>query len=196
MHGLHGDRRGTWSGARPKAGSKRKTPGDESPKLDDVKRKRDFLWRTVSRLPSPWNPRSRSPMALESGESSPVASSAPNADPSATPSPDTSPAPSATPTSNTVQDREVAPTKTLLWPSELLPDAIPGSRISTWGYDVDIVRPFSSASTTNLSSHANTFLADLCGFRRSPEERSRPLVFMAHSLGGIVVKYVWQTFPY
>jgi len=74
------------------------------------------------------------------------------------------------------------------WPRDLLPKRLPNARIFTWGYDVDIGRLFSSASGASIFHHAGTLLEDIAGARESLTEVTRPLVFVAHSLGGIVVK--------
>ena len=78
----------------------------------------------------------------------------------------------------------------VFWPKELLPKVVPQTRIFTWGYDVDINHLFSSASQATVFQHAGTLLSDLANKRTSNVEKRRPLIFIAHSLGGIVVKDV------
>ncbi|KAL9621297.1 MAG: hypothetical protein Q9160_004188 [Pyrenula sp. 1 TL-2023] len=72
----------------------------------------------------------------------------------------------------------------VFWPRDLLPTELPNCRILTWGYDVDIDHALSSASTATVFN----LLADLADVRLCKGERERPLIFFAHSLGGIVVK--------
>ena len=76
------------------------------------------------------------------------------------------------------------------WPQELLPIEHPNIRIFTWGYDVDIDHAFSGASTATVFQHAGNLLSDIADVRIPKEIQTRPLFFIAHSLGGIVVKDV------
>lgn len=66
---------------------------------------------------------------------------------------------------------------------------IPDSRILTFGYDTRLqhrlIRP---ASGNDVSDHASNLLIGLEALCRHPNEQLRPIVFIAHSLGGIVVK--------
>ena len=65
---------------------------------------------------------------------------------------------------------------------------LPQVRILTWGYDVQIQQIFASASKATVFQHAETLLCDLATLRRSQLDKERPIIFIAHSLGGIVVK--------
>ncbi|KAI8278876.1 hypothetical protein K4K60_005893 [Colletotrichum sp. SAR11_57] len=73
------------------------------------------------------------------------------------------------------------------WPETLLPPKLSRARILTYGYDAYIVRK-SVASTNGLADHATNLLNDLATDRASSNASSRPLVFVAHSLGGLVCK--------
>ncbi|KAJ3457000.1 hypothetical protein MRS44_014141 [Fusarium solani] len=77
------------------------------------------------------------------------------------------------------------PVPTLFWPRDLLPEDCPNARILTYGYDTKITK-YTSGSTNKNSvfSHSKDFLFAL---GRS-HTKDRPLIFLAHSLGGIVVK--------
>ena len=57
----------------------------------------------------------------------------------------------------------------------------------TFGYNSDVVF---SRSSTDLTVVAKKLLKKLRGVRQSDEEKKRPIVFISHSLGGIVVKKV------
>ncbi|KAF6513697.1 hypothetical protein HZS61_007022 [Fusarium oxysporum f. sp. conglutinans] len=73
------------------------------------------------------------------------------------------------------------------WPETLLPPKLSRARILTYGYDAYIVRN-SVASTNGLIDHATNLLNDLTTDRAGSNASSRPLVFVAHSLGGLVCK--------
>lgn len=76
----------------------------------------------------------------------------------------------------------------IFWPKALLPTVIPKARIFTWGYDADVDGLMSSASQNTIHEHANNLLVDLSDLRTTSSDRSTPLIFVAHSLGGIIVK--------
>lgn len=78
--------------------------------------------------------------------------------------------------------------QTVFWPQDLLPKVFPQARITTWGYDVQIERMFSSTSQASILQHALTLLSDLVMLRIRATDKAKPLIFVAHSLGGIVVK--------
>ena len=71
------------------------------------------------------------------------------------------------------------------WPQELLPEVVPNARIFTWGYDADVDKFFSSASQNTIHQHAGDLLSDLADMRNGD---ATPIIFVAHSLGGIIVK--------
>jgi hypothetical protein len=62
----------------------------------------------------------------------------------------------------------------------------------TWGYDVDIHHLFSETSKSSIFQHSETLLCDLAAARISAVQKNVPLFFIAHSLGGIVVKDALQ----
>ncbi|PVF90833.1 hypothetical protein CPB86DRAFT_551855, partial [Serendipita vermifera] len=72
-----------------------------------------------------------------------------------------------------------------MWLKDLLPLDIPNARILTYGYDSD-TRRFTHTSTQSIFQHAETFVADLTQVRSANPER--PIIFLAHSLGGIILK--------
>lgn len=78
----------------------------------------------------------------------------------------------------------------IFWPQDLLPHAIPDCRIASWGYNVDLRVTRGSTSTATVFDHARTLLSDLAGMRVTEDERKQPIIFVAHSLGGIAVKDV------
>ncbi|KAL8349695.1 hypothetical protein RB598_005185 [Gaeumannomyces tritici] len=71
------------------------------------------------------------------------------------------------------------------WPKTLLPPPLK-ARILTYGYDAYVIRK-SVASSNRLIDHATNLLHDLAG-ERAGDTKRRPLIFVAHSLGGLVCK--------
>jgi hypothetical protein len=73
------------------------------------------------------------------------------------------------------------------WPQTLLPPKLNTARILTYGYDAYVLR-ISVASANRLSDHARNLLAKLTTNRELHHASARPLIFVAHSLGGLVCK--------
>ncbi|KAF5025375.1 hypothetical protein F66182_2540 [Fusarium sp. NRRL 66182] len=85
--------------------------------------------------------------------------------------------------------RQRAVGATVYWPYDLLcvHDEFASSRVMTWGYDTKVLREFFKGNDSqNISQHGNNFLVRLQQERR--DNPTRPLIFVAHSLGGIIVK--------
>lgn len=76
----------------------------------------------------------------------------------------------------------------VFWPKTLLPAIIPDAKILTFGYDADVGGFFSSTSQNTIHQHAENLLSDLADLRDTPAEQSIPLIFVVHSLGGLIVK--------
>jgi energy-coupling factor transporter ATP-binding protein EcfA2 len=79
--------------------------------------------------------------------------------------------------------------KDVYWPADLACHTIPDSRILTYAYDTR-VRHFLSGpvSQNSVYDHAWDLLCCLHALRSTSGERERPIIFVAHSLGGLVVK--------
>lgn len=74
------------------------------------------------------------------------------------------------------------------WPKTLLPPKLKKARILTYGYDAYVVRK-GVAGSSRLIDHATNLLHDLTTDRaRCNASTPRALIFVAHSLGGIVCK--------
>lgn len=73
------------------------------------------------------------------------------------------------------------------WLKTLLPLRLSRARILTYGYDAYVVR-MSVASANRLNDHAMNLLTKLTTDRQLNNASSRPLIFVAHSLGGLVCK--------
>lgn len=80
-------------------------------------------------------------------------------------------------------------TNGVFWLRDLLPRRIPNARIMSWGYDAN-THSLSPTSVQYIHDHATTLVSDLVLERRLSHTERRPIIFLAHSLGGIVVKEV------
>ncbi|KAI9825800.1 MAG: Serine active site containing protein 1 [Thelocarpon impressellum] len=74
------------------------------------------------------------------------------------------------------------------WPRDLLPYDIDNARIITWGYNADVMTFFQRTSQSSIFQHALSLLQDIQRERQTDEEVARPLIFVGHSLGGLVIK--------
>ena len=73
----------------------------------------------------------------------------------------------------------------VFWPETLLPSELPSARILLFAYNSSIL---GKASSAHVASHARTLCDRLTNCRRGAQEVHRPLLFVAHSLGGLLVK--------
>ena len=73
------------------------------------------------------------------------------------------------------------------WPQALLAPQLQSARILTYGYDAYVMKK-SVASANRLIDHASNLLNDLTTDRTSRRASDRPLIFVTHSLGGLVYK--------
>ena len=80
------------------------------------------------------------------------------------------------------------PSPDIYWPRDLLAleSHCRTARILAYGYDSKVTRGFSTANQNNLFAHARDLLYALQ--REKPARR--PLIFVAHSLGGLLIKEV------
>lgn len=71
------------------------------------------------------------------------------------------------------------------WPQDILPEKVPTARVLTYGYN---------SSTKNISEGQNVLdialqlMVNLKDYRRGKTEKQRDIVFICHSLGGIIAK--------
>lgn len=93
-----------------------------------------------------------------------------------------------------------------MWLRDGLPKDLPDTRVFIYGYDTQLQGSSSVQNLTDLGMNLRTALIDLlskdvCLFRRFDEgyanaytiqekHHSRPLLFIGHSLGGLVIKEV------
>ncbi|KAJ6035826.1 Alpha/Beta hydrolase protein [Penicillium herquei] len=79
----------------------------------------------------------------------------------------------------------------VLWPKDLLPQDVERSRIFLFGYDSGIThRDQSLVQKTEIHSDADDLCARLVAERSSTKTEDRPIIFVAHSLGGLVAAQI------
>ena len=73
---------------------------------------------------------------------------------------------------------------------------MPNARIMTWGYDSSVAKALEFSSQNSLFGHAENLLTDLANKRRREDEKQRPIVFVGHSMGGLLIKQVGRMILY
>jgi pimeloyl-ACP methyl ester carboxylesterase len=74
------------------------------------------------------------------------------------------------------------------WPSQLLREDLQDARILSFGYDANVVHWFSAASVNRIGNHAEALLGALVRRRERTDSEDRKIIFVMHSLGGLVVQ--------
>ncbi|KAF8526899.1 hypothetical protein BU17DRAFT_39960, partial [Hysterangium stoloniferum] len=72
-----------------------------------------------------------------------------------------------------------------MWLNDFLPNEMPNARIMTYGYD-GYTQARDQFSNQTLSGHARDLLTKLASRRTGNE--TRPIIFIAHNVGGIILK--------
>ncbi|KAF4454062.1 LipA and NB-ARC domain-containing protein [Fusarium austroafricanum] len=76
----------------------------------------------------------------------------------------------------------------VFWPKDLLSSEVPASRILSFGYDSGRGDSNAPASQSRIRNHAEDLVNDLNQKRELSQTTTRPIIFVAHSLGGLVVQ--------
>ncbi|KAB5515379.1 P-loop containing nucleoside triphosphate hydrolase protein, partial [Coniochaeta sp. 2T2.1] len=72
------------------------------------------------------------------------------------------------------------------WPKALLPSELPTARVLTFGYDAYVADWRGVVSQSRIKDHAWNLLTSLASYRDRDDTYERPIVFVCHSLGGLV----------
>jgi hypothetical protein len=80
----------------------------------------------------------------------------------------------------------------MFWPADLLPDSLKGehANVLVYGYNADVYssRNDRSASDNFIYHHAQTLITTLTHYRKSEDSMKNPIIWVVHSLGGILIK--------
>lgn len=78
----------------------------------------------------------------------------------------------------------------VFWPADLLPTELPRARVLVFGYDTVVAKhQFAGAVNKNsIFAHSKDLVNELSRTR----PLGRPVMFVTHSLGGIVIKEVYH----
>ncbi|KAL8952477.1 MAG: hypothetical protein Q9222_001618 [Ikaeria aurantiellina] len=71
---------------------------------------------------------------------------------------------------------------------DMLPKNMNNARILSFGYDASVTALLGRTSSDTILQHAHTLVAELVADRQLEGAMSRPIIFVCHSLGGIIVK--------
>ncbi|MCJ1371023.1 hypothetical protein MMC20_002238 [Loxospora ochrophaea] len=72
--------------------------------------------------------------------------------------------------------------------ADLLPANLAHARVLTFGYNSAVTALFGRTSSDRILQHAHTLIAELVADRQLEDAMQRPIIFICHSLGGIIVK--------
>ncbi|KAI0010398.1 hypothetical protein F4779DRAFT_616681 [Xylariaceae sp. FL0662B] len=78
-----------------------------------------------------------------------------------------------------------SPSSNDVWLRDYLPTDVPNIRVLLYGYDTTLLK---SDSRQSIEDMGRLFLESLKAFRRGGNTNRRPIIFIGHSLGGLLVK--------
>ncbi|KAI1647572.1 uncharacterized protein F4817DRAFT_103194 [Daldinia loculata] len=81
----------------------------------------------------------------------------------------------------------------VFWPRDYLAEDFPKARVWTYGYNADVIGVFEANNKNSISQHGQDFTVRI---ERNIKGKGfhEPIIFIAHSLGGIIVKdAIWRS---
>ncbi|KAI0382163.1 Alpha/Beta hydrolase protein [Hypomontagnella monticulosa] len=80
------------------------------------------------------------------------------------------------------------------WPKDFLSADLPKTRIFSFGYHAELVNFFGDVSQNQIYHHASDLITQLQGFRSHTDTSNRPIILVAHSLGGLICEQAIHSF--
>ncbi|KAJ5142341.1 hypothetical protein N7526_003336 [Penicillium atrosanguineum] len=76
-------------------------------------------------------------------------------------------------------------TATTFWPADSLPSVVPEAKIWAYGYNANVLGGFRQTNKNNIRQHGGDLMVQV---ERDLDSDNLPVIFVAHSLGGLLLK--------